>query len=69
MTITLCSLNRDFLEKAGVNLYMLLFAFQEEIVDTTFEQDGKRYRISSVHFGNNDDIIATSLPEILSEVI
>jgi len=60
-TEVICSLNRDFLERAGTNLYTLLFAFQEELVDATFEREGKLYRIATVELGDNK-IIAFYFP-------
>lgn len=57
----ICSLNRDFLDRAETNLYTLLFAFRDQLVNTTFERKGILYRVSTVEIADNK-IIAFSFP-------
>lgn len=57
-SIALCSFNRKLLESAGVNLYTILFAFKDELVDRTLRYEDKLYCVTSVEFGNDQNIIA-----------
>jgi hypothetical protein len=44
----ICTLNAT-----GVNIYKLLFAFRDQMVDATFERDGELYCISSIELSDN----------------
>ena len=55
-TKIVCTLDRDFLEKIGINLYTILFAFRDLLTDTEFMQEGKIYRISTVELSDNNII-------------
>jgi hypothetical protein len=57
VSITLCTLNRAFLEMMGMNLYTILFTFRNEQIDRKFHQAGKYYLISSIELAD-DKIVA-----------
>jgi hypothetical protein len=44
----ICTLNAT-----GVNIYKMLFAFRDQMVDATFERDGELYCISSIELSES----------------
>jgi hypothetical protein len=52
-TIVVAEVDRNLLEGVNANLYDILFAFRDQLVDSIVKRNEKRYIISAVEWNDN----------------